>query len=339
MKKLFFLSILASLFAVGCSNKSGAPKAPDVKAAEAVSVKIIRLDRELGTLNVNDLASVPTRLRAKYGEFFDLYCDGILGIGRTNNPDFQKGLHAFLTYPLVQEGFSESNRVFTPAVITKVEKELSDAFTLYKGTFPDRQIPKVYSYVAGFNQSIMLADGAMGIGLDKYLGAGYKNYSGMGFPRYLIRKMTIDHLPIDAMYGWASGEFPIRSEGEPLLSHMVYQGKLLYLVSQMIPNVSDTLLFGFTDKQMKWVKKNEKMMWEVLIGQKLLFNSAQMVITKMVGEAPFTTIYSTDSPGKSAVWQGFRIVSSYMKNTKSTLSDLMKEDDYQKILDLAKYKP
>ena len=225
------------------------------------------------------------------------------------------------------------------APISKVEEELSSAFTLYKGTFPDRQIPKVYSYVAGFNQSMMLADGALGIGLDKYLGADYKNYPSMGFPRYILRKMTVEHLPVDAMYAWASGEFPIRSASEPLLSHMVYQGKLMYLVSQMMPNVTDTLLFGFTKKQMKWVKNNEKMMWEVLIGQKLLFNTEQMVATKMVGEAPFTTIYSPDSPGKAAVWQGFRIVSSYMKNTGSTLDQLMKEDDFQKILDLAKYKP
>lgn len=339
MKKLFILSILASLFAVGCSSKSGAPKAPDVKAADAVAVNIIRLDRDLAKSNVNNLTAVGPMIRAKYGEFGELYCEGILGIGRTTSPDFQKGLYAFLTYPVVQEGFSASNRVFTPEVISKVEEELSSAFTLYKGTFPDRQIPKVYSYVAGFNQSMMLADGALGIGLDKYLGADYKNYPSMGFPRYIMRKMTVEQLPVDAMYAWASGEFPIKSASEPLLSHMVYQGKMMYLVSQMMPNVTDTLLFGFTKKQMKWVKNNEKMMWEVLIGQKLLFNTEQMVATKMVGEAPFTTIYSPDSPGKAAVWQGFRIVSSYMKNTGSTLDQLMKEDDFQKILDLAKYKP
>ena len=127
MKKLFILSILASLFVVGCSSKSGAPKAPDVKAADAVAVKIIRLDRDLAKSNVNNLTAVGPMIRAKYGEFGELYCEGILGIGRTTSPDFQKGLYAFLTYPVVQEGFSASNRVFTPDVISKVEEEMEEA--------------------------------------------------------------------------------------------------------------------------------------------------------------------------------------------------------------------
>lgn len=339
MKKILILSIVASIFTAGCGNKSGVPKAPDVKSGKAVSVKFIRMDRDMASLNVNNLSAALPSLKAKYGDFLDMFCDGILGIGRDQDPDFLNGLHTFLTYPVVQEGFKTSDEVFTPEVISNEEKQLSDAFTLYKGTFPDKVVPTIYTYVAGFNQSIVIADSTMGIGLDKYLGANYENYTSMGFPRFLTRKMVKEMIPVDAMYAWASGDFPIRNEQEPLLSHIIYQGKLMYLVGQMLPKTSDTLLFGFTDKQLKWVNDNERMMWETLLSRKMLFNTEQMVRVKMVGDAPFTNLYSTESPGKAAVWQGYRIVNSYMRNTKSTLSDLMKEDNFQKILDKAKYRP
>lgn len=334
--------VVAAIVGVSCSkSKTGAPQAADVKpAAKALEVKILRFDKDLAVLDVNNLnPSIPI-IKKKYGSIIDLFSDGILGIGKTSDPSYIEGLRAFLTYPVVQEAFSASSKVFTPEVISSLEKDLSDAFTLYKGTFPNNVIPRTFfAYVAGFNQSIMVTDDALGVGVDKYLGANYVNYPNMGFPRYLTAKMVKERIPVDAMYAWANSDFPIRKESEPLLSHIVYQGKLMYLVSQMLPDAADTLVFGFTKMQMKWCKKNEKMMWEYLVGQSLLFNSESFVRTKFIDEAPFTNVFSTDSPGKAAVWLGFKIVSNYMRNTKSTLADLMKEDDFQKVLAAAKYRP
>jgi len=47
-----------------------------------------------------------------------------------------------------------------------------------------------------------------------------------------------------------------------------------------------------------------------------------------------------ESPGRAAVYVGYDIVPEYMKrNPKLTLQDLAREDNAQKILDEAKYKP
>lgn len=339
MKRILLAALLGLVMLAGCKSKNGAPKAPDVKVSEKLELKIERTDRDLAALDINNLAGAGAALKSRYGSFIDLYSDGILGIGTTSSPEYAQGLYAFLTYPMVQEALSSVNQTFTPEVVESLEEQLSEAFSRYKGTFPSRDVPKVYGFVAGFNQSVMVADSILGIGLDKYLGAGYKNYQSMGVPMYLIRKMDKSMIVPDAMYAWIGSEFPIRRESEPLLSHMVYQGKLLFAVAQMLPNISDSTLFGFTSAQTKWVKKNEKMMWEILVAQKLLFDSELFVRTKMVGEAPFTSIYTKESPGKAASWQGYRIVSAYMRNSGSTLNDLMQENDYQKILDVAKYRP
>lgn len=81
-------------------------------------------------------------------------------------------------------------------------------------------------------------------------------------------------------------------------------------------------------------------MWQYMIENNLLFSSDQLTRKKLTGEAPFTTYFTRESPGRAAVWIGFRIVESYMKNNRGvTPEDLMKERDTQVILSGARYSP
>jgi hypothetical protein len=81
-------------------------------------------------------------------------------------------------------------------------------------------------------------------------------------------------------------------------------------------------------------------MWRYLIEHDLLYSTDQLVIRKLTGEGPFTSYFSTESPGKAAIWTGFRIVESYMRRNPSvTLEQLMKDIDYQGILEKARYNP
>jgi hypothetical protein len=121
---------------------------------------------------------------------------------------------------------------------------------------------------------------------------------------------------------------------------MIHEGKLRYFAKCMLPDLPDELIFGFSKEQMNFCRENEGQMWQYLVEQDLLFNTDQFTIRKLTGEAPFTTFFSKESPGKAAVWLGFRIAESYMmKNSDTGLEDLMKESDIQKILEEARYSP
>jgi uncharacterized protein YjaZ len=81
-------------------------------------------------------------------------------------------------------------------------------------------------------------------------------------------------------------------------------------------------------------------MWQYLIEHDLLFVTDQFTIRKLIDEAPFTSYFTNQSPGKAGVWLGFRIVESYMnRNPEIKLEDLMKNTDFQKILEDSKYSP
>jgi uncharacterized protein YjaZ len=108
----------------------------------------------------------------------------------------------------------------------------------------------------------------------------------------------------------------------------------------MLSETVDEIIFGFTPDQMKFCKNNESQMWQYLIENDLLFKSDQFTIRKLTGEAPFTSYFTNESPGRAAVWLGFRIVESYMmKNPGINIEELMKDTDVQGILEKAKYSP
>ena len=91
---------------------------------------------------------------------------------------------------------------------------------------------------------------------------------------------------------------------------------------------------------MDFCKVHEKRMWEYLIENKKLFVTDGFILNQFINDAPFTKDFSQDSPGRAAVWIGYRIIDSYMKNNRNvSLNDLMRETDYQKILNLSKYNP
>jgi hypothetical protein len=190
---------------------------------------------------------------------------------------------------------------------------------------------------------MITGDSVLGIGLDKYLGSDCKYYPGLEIYKYQAAKMNPYNIVPDCMYAWASSEWNYKDMGyqkDNALTEILHEAKLLYFVKSMLPEHSDNLIFGFTAGQMKFCRNNEAMMWQYLVEHNLLFSSEQLTKRKLTGEAPFTLYFSKESPGRAAVWLGFRIIESYMINNKNTsLEDIMKNTDIQGILEKARYSP
>jgi hypothetical protein len=227
--------------------------------------------------------------------------------------------------------------------LKNIEKELNVAFRHYRYYFPHKKIPGVYTCITGFNESIITGDSVLGIALDKYLGSASKYYPGLQIYKYQAARMNSFNIVPDCIYAWASSEWNYKDMGyatDNVLTEMIHEGKLLYFVKSMLPDHDENLIFGFNAGQMKFCKNNENQMWQYLVEHNLLFSSDQLTKRKLTGEAPFTFYFSKESPGRAAVWTGFRIIESYMRNNKNnSLEGLMKNTDIQGILEKARYNP
>jgi hypothetical protein len=72
----------------------------------------------------------------------------------------------------------------------------------------------------------------------------------------------------------------------------------------------------------------------------MLFSVDQNQIMKFLSDGPTTNGFPKESPGAIGQWLGWKIVEAYVKNNPAiTPEQLMKEQDYKKILHDSRYKP
>jgi hypothetical protein len=303
-------------------------------------IVISRLENDLFTIDPASIKdSLPAIIR-KYGNFLQFF-SYVINTGDINDPAFSDNLVSFCTDKQNNEVFSEVSKAYHD--ISFLERDLGKAFRNYRKYFPYRSVPAVYTCITGFNRSIITADSVLGISLDRYLGKNCDYYPRLEIYSYLAAKMNSWNIVPDCMYAWGTKLWnfeDLKYPDDNVLSEMIHEGKLKYFEKCMIPGIGDTLLFGFSGDQMKFCRNNENRMWTYMIENDLLFSSDKFVIRKLTGEGPFTSYFTNESPGKAAVWIGFRIIESYMdRNRKSTIEELMLNTDVQSILDQARYNP
>lgn len=303
-----------------------------------IEIEVKRLDKDLFEIEPGEIEKNVPFLIDKYGEFLELYSNNIINIGSPYSKAYPDYLAGFVTDYTMHKAHEKVMDKFPD--IEFIEDDLTHAFKYYNYYFPNRLVPAVYTFQGGFNQSIVVADSILAIGLDKYLGADVNFYDRLGLAKYLQRNMVSEKIPTDAMRAWAMTEFMYNDSIDNLVNNMIYHGKLQYFLDAIFPETVDSLKFGFTADQVKWCEKNEKPMWNNLVEQKLLFSTDYMTINSYINPAPFTTGFPRQSPGRAVIWLGWKIVHRYMhRHSEITLEQLMLDDDYQKILTESRYEP
>lgn len=332
----YLVILLVLVFSISCKSNHYDVDISDIDA----NVSIKRLEKDLFTINPGEIPAALPELKVKYGDFLQLF-SYVINTGDVNDSSFIDFLVRFCTDKLNNEVYNIAVKSFPD--MSDTEDKLGKAFRYYKYYFPGKTIPGVFTCISGFNNSIITGDSALGIGIDRYLGADCAYYPRLGIYKYLSDRMTPSNIVPDCIYAWGASEWDytvIGYEADNVLTWMIHEGKLKYYQRCMLPDVPDDILFGFTPGQAKFCNNNEDQMWQYLLEHDLLFVTDQLVIKKLTGEAPFTTYFTDESPGRAAVWIGFRIVESYMmKNPDVTLESLMKETNIQSVLEKARYSP
>lgn len=302
--------------------------------------EIIRFDKELFKVeprSVNFKAEI-NQLRENYPGFFDLFTLHMIQVGSIEDSMFTSEMNRFLTDSMIIEVHNQAEAEFSK--FSSLEKEIIRAFKYYQYYFPEKEIPKIYTCISGFNQSVVVAQGMIGVSLDKYLGSESEYYDMLALAQYKKQKMYKERIPVDLMYAWAKSEFIKSNKETNLLSHMIYEGKLLYFVDAMFPKMHDSIKIGYTAKQLDWCKRNESQMWTTLVEDKRLYTSKRMDIKRIIDDGPYTKGFPVESPGRAGVWIGWQIVRQFMeKHPEITLKQMFQLNDSQQILNDSKYFP
>ena len=335
---LLFIVTICFLISCGTSDKTVEALSPEH------STSIFRYDEVLDqwskTLNQVTLNEVQKDAPA----FTDVYIHQILALPR-DSAIIKQELRRMLQDTGFQILMEDVNAEF--ADLTKVENELGALLLNYTDLFDISETPKIYSFISGFvYQSFVFDDieqEGIGIGLDMFLGADFPyaqiNPSNPAFSRYLTQFYTQDYIVKKVAEVLVEDKLhsPQRSD---FLSMMIWGGKKLYLIDQLIPFKSDDVVIEYTPEQYEWCQKNESQMWDFFFEKELFYETDIRKFNKLIGPAPTTPGMPPESPGRTANYMGWQIVKKYMEDhPEITIKDLITEQNAQKILDDARYKP
>ena len=326
---IFFIAILFT----GCTGKSLG------MVDDSNGIRINRFDSIFYHWVDSDDSISLQILISEYPQMLGVLGKSLLQTNQSDSSVFFTLLKQYYSEPTLKTLYKDAITFFatnSPAT-ERIEKELTNGFMRLKELFPSMQLPAIYMHVSGLQQNMIVADSLLSCSIDKYMGTDYPLYKNY-FYDFQLKSMTPDRMAIDGLYAWIVSEFPFQGKETDLLDKMVYEGKIIYLLTQVANNYSFQQIVPLTENEYAWCLKNESALWKTLIERKYLYETDAMIISKCFQPVPSSFIIS-DAPGYLGNFIGYRIIARYMKQTKSTCSDLMRNNDAQDILKKSKYKP
>jgi gliding motility-associated lipoprotein GldB len=339
--KQIYLIFIIGLLLTACGGKK------DIDISNIpIDVKIERFDHDFDGLRTKPMEQQAIYMVKKYGNFYRDYTEQILEAGSINDTTYFNTLRQVFAGRAYIDLKHDVDAVY-PGELKKQEAELTDAFRRIKYYYPRKNLPKVYAYFSGFKAQTSVGNAYFGIGLDLFLGANSRFYPALTdiFPRYISRRFTPDHITARVVEGIAREDMFVENDlDKTLLSKMVYSGKILYFMDQILPNVPDSIKIGYTSQQIQWCNDFKPTIWGYLLEQNLLYETDFQKIQTYINEAPFTPQFGGLEGNKSAprlgIWTGWQIVKAYMeKHPEVTLQQLMANNDPKNILNDSKYRP
>lgn len=306
------------------------PAKPEVKITEH-QLKIKRYEKALFSLDKNNLKAGMASLYPDYAFFLGNNWRDTMNILRIYN--FLADTNIRALYNLTLKKYPD---------VTALETNLGAALNRYRQAYPEKPMPHVFTYVSGLDieTPVYFADTAMAIGLDDFLGSDVLAYEKAGLPKYKIKRFTPENLLPACMLAVADRVVRTDDRNNALLDQMIMAGKVLYFLDVTLPDVNDEYKIGYTQQQLDWCRKNESNIWAFLIEHQLLFSSDPRSISKLLTDAPFTSGFAAQSPGRLGAYMGWMIVRDYMREAEGvTLKQLMDDTDARKILKVSLFKP
>jgi gliding motility-associated lipoprotein GldB len=336
--KQIYLFFFIGLILTAC----GRNKKVDVSNIN-LDVTIERFDHDFDAMRTRPMNQQSVFLHNKYGAFYQDFIERILQAGSTRDTAYFKTLHEVFKGKAYNDLKHDVEAVYPN--MDKQNAQLTEAFKYIKYYYPHKRTPKVYAYLSGFQAQTSIGDGYFAVGLDLFLGANSRFYPSItsAFPHYLSRHFTPDNITPRVVEGIAREDmFPEDDNDKSLLSKMVHNGKIMYFMDRILPDVGDTTKISYTTAQLKWCHDFESKIWGYFLEENLLYETDYPKIQKYLTEAPFTPGLGerNESAPKLAVYTGWQIVRAYMdRHPEVTLPQLMADKDAQKILNQSKYKP
>ncbi|PID93619.1 MAG: hypothetical protein CSA95_06830 [Bacteroidetes bacterium] len=322
MKSLIHLSIFFIVLSMlACHSKHNTSVEP---------LSIIRYEEDLFQIDTGKISGELKRLQSRYPLFLS---------NDLNKRENLQQISDYLNDPMIQELYNETHQKYSS--LTLLEQQLGTIMANYKKAVPLAPKITVYTYVSGldFEHPIIYFDTTILIALDMYLNPNCDYYDRLGIPRYISRRFEEGHIARDV------AEVIIQSGVSPpsdnvLLAHMIAEGKTVWGITQLLPDLPDHLALNYTKAQFRWCEEHERELWTFLLKNDYLFSSNAAVKKDFLQEGPSTKEFGNEAPAMLGKYLGWKIVQSFhKKHPKESMLTILGHERENEILQQAGYKP
>ena len=339
---IFILVLLTALYSCSESPASGESIAPLDPTMQA---EVVRFEQLIKVLPEDDLVSGYRNLAREYPGFAQLYSENL--IEARDSLSLLKELTLTRTdSSYLQLQAEVENRLED---LDYEYRQLSQLLENYSKLLdlPPSSIPRVYTFISGFAyQAFVFDDGGkngVGLGLDMFLGEDFPyqeiHPADPLFSYYLSRTYSKEHIVRKAAEVLVE-DIMIPPQKSDFLHLMIWGGKKLYIIDQLLDFVPDSIVTEYTQDQLEWCRDNQAEMWQFFFEEDLFYASDLRRFSKLVGPAPTSPGMPKESPGRTGNYMGWQIVKAFMeRNPGTSIRQLIAFNDAQALLDQSRYKP
>lgn len=224
---------------------------------------------------------------------------------------------------------------------TKLYKNLQEsqgvinkAFSYMGYHFGDSILPKKIFYVNMLFGPIACSDSEIAIGLENYISPEdtiIKSIPGSELYEWQRERMNYDYMERDVLLSWIQMHLFKELDGK-LAEHIIQAGKVLYILNAAFPDAKESYVLRYTEDDYKWAAENERLVWDYLVKQQLLFERDMRTRANFLNAGPKTVGLPEGAPDRLGQFLGYRIVKKFMNKNKSlTLPELI-NTKYNRIL-------
>lgn len=332
LKKISSLLLLA-LFLMGCDSN---PLDVDVSNTE-FKLDVFRYDTDMFNANsIADLNEVNTAQIKQGGELYEFYVMEMLSSGSPYHDSIANTLFLFTQDSIMRMVNDNVQNLFGD--FKSEQAQMINMFKHLKYHIPHAMLPtNVITYNSTFANGVVSTPTQIGLGLEMYLGNDNEIIEQLPYPNYFKTKMERDYLIPDVAQSWIEANVLENNAGDEFLSNMIYNGKLLYLIDAMLPNMEDHLKIRYSKEQYDWAEMSEFNIWKHIVDQNWIYSTDKKLVIRYFKPGP-TTVGLEGSPSKIGQFLGWKIIKAYMeKNPEVTIQKLIAEKNHTKLLKA--YKP
>lgn len=328
MNKIKSYPVILIVLSIFCSCSSN-PLDVDV-SKQNTAIQFIEVDTLFFKKSLQVVKSNHEKLKNQLG---DLYIYELSQNIRSKVTDsVYKAIYTFYNAAYIVDLEKEKEKLY-PKLNGK-ENQINTAFDYLSFHFGDSIIPQHIFFMNKLFSQVTCSQSEISVGLESYISPESKVIQSIPNGQLYTwqkEKMDAQYLSRDIIQNWIQVQV-FEELDTKLAEHIVQAGKILYVLNATFPDASERYILRYSKEDLKWAKENEKLSWDFLVKQQLLFKSTVRDRANFLNEGPTTVGLPEESPDRMGQFLGYQMVKGYMRQNKVlTLPELL-EVDYNTIL-------